>query len=182
VIERKILGVAWHPSGDAKGNRNVSIISMTRKNVASLIEGFLSLVGFAVAGTLYVAYVRHLSLPCTSGEDCELLSQSRWGHIFGFPVSLLGAAGYACLFMLSALKLTSETARSAKAMLLLMLIVSTGGFCYSWYLQYVAKYLANEFCIYCRISAITMSLIFLVTWFEKIKKFNDDVVLPSSPA
>jgi uncharacterized membrane protein len=128
----------------------------------------LAFIGTADAGTLYWAHRTGVDLPCTSGDGCDLVNASHWSHFGPFPVALFGLAAYILVLFSSVLKITSDSAKFAERLLLVILAISLCGTGYSWYLQYVAKVFIGAFCIYCRVSAITMTCIFLTSLFEKL--------------
>ncbi len=141
---------------------------MLTKTILSTLQLVLSIVGTGIAGAVYFADRSHIDLPCTTGGGCELVRNSHWSHIGPLPVSLLGLAGYIFLSMLSVVKLTADDDRLASKVGLLILVVSLGGVAYSWYLQYVAAVFIGVFCIWCRASAITMTLLFLISITDAI--------------
>jgi uncharacterized membrane protein len=142
---------------------------MRSQTIYSSVEAVLAFAGTADAGTLYLAHRSGIQLPCTSGDGCDLVYSSHWSHIGPVPVALIGVAAYVFLLFASVLKLTSVPVSSFRlALLLLILIESLVGTCFSWYLQYVSAVFIGAFCIYCRTSAIIMSLIFLITAYEFI--------------
>jgi uncharacterized membrane protein len=132
---------------------------MKRNIIFSWIELLLSFVGAGIAGTIYYAHAKNIDLPCMTGSGCDMDHASRWSHLFGFDVAMLGFIGYAILGMLSVLKLTIEGDSIAKLRLGL-LAISGGGFAYSWYLQYVSIVNVGVICSWCMSSAITMTLLF----------------------
>lgn len=137
-----------------------------------VIEAALSFVGAGIAGTLWWADRTQQDLPCTSdGHGCELVAQSRWSHVdllfwHHVPVALLGLLGYLLLLAISMLRLASESEANLTRLHRLLWLVSGGGTAYSWYLQWVAHYKIGAFCIYCRSSAILMTLLFLMATGE----------------
>jgi len=141
---------------------------MGKQTVISGIQTALSIVGTLDAGTVYWAHRAGASLPCTSGGGCDVVNNSPWAFITFFshqiPVSLCGALTYLVLLIASVLRLTGDSELAARRLNGSMLVISFLGTCYSWYLQYVAKFLIGEFCIYCRVSAFTMTLIFLASF------------------
>ena len=143
-------------------------LSMKIRKILLVCEIVLAFCGTAVAGTLYWAHRAGVDLPCSSGDGCDLVNASHWSHIGSIPVSLIGLAGYIFLLFVSVVKATADDQRLKFILLLLMLVVTFTGTCYSWYLQYVADVFIGAFCIYCRSSAIIMTLLFLCTAADQI--------------
>jgi uncharacterized membrane protein len=140
---------------------------MTRNTIFSIIELVLSFVGAAIAGIIYYADRASIDLPCSTGGGCSLVAASRWAHIFGIPVSLLGFVGYGLLAILSVLKLTSTSEFASKARLG-MLCVAFVGVAYSWFLQYVSHVYIGAICSWCMTSAITMTVLFFTLVAEQL--------------
>jgi|SRR5579883_1761629 len=133
---------------------------MRKRTLTATFQTFLSLVGTLDAGVVYWAHRVNANLPCTSVGGCDEVNNSHWAYVLGVPVSLLGAIAYVVLLLASVLRLTTDSEQLARRVNLFLLAASFLGTCYSWYLQYIAKYLIEAFCIYCRGSAIIMTLIF----------------------
>lgn len=136
---------------------------MAYRKPTALIQTLLTLVGALDAGTIYVAHRAGADLPCTTGGGCDLVNASHWSAIDGVPVALIGAFGYIVMLFTAILRLTTDSQASARRANIVLLAISFLGTCYSWYLQYVAAVFIGAFCIWCRVSAITMTLIFLTS-------------------
>ena len=139
----------------------------------AVAEAALSFAGAAVAGTLWWAHRTSVILPCTSGGGCETVADSRWAHVtvgpyHDVPVALLGLIGYVALLVLSFLKMGAERPAAVRRLHALLWLVSAGGFGYSWYLQYVAHFLLQAFCVWCFTSACLMTVLFLTATLEGI--------------
>ncbi len=136
-------------------------------------EAALSFVGAGIAGTIWRADQLHQDLPCTADGGCEIVSSSRWSHIdlvvlHHVPVAILGLTGYVLLLSLAMLRLGSDHPRLDSRLHTLIGLVSGGGVLYSWYLQWVAHAEIGAFCIWCRSSAIVMTVLFgtaALEWF-----------------
>jgi uncharacterized membrane protein len=136
---------------------------MSKRTLTASFQVLFSLVGTLDAGTLYWAHRMNENLPCTTGGGCDVVNSSSYAYVFGIPVSLLGAITYIVLLFASVLRLTTDSETTAHRVNVFLLAASLFGMCYSWYLQYIAAFRIGEFCIYCRVSAITMSLFFVTT-------------------
>ena len=145
---------------------NKSMNSAVRRRTLFIsAEAALSFVGAGIAGTLWRADQLHQDLPCTADGGCEIVSSSRWSHVdllvlHHVPVAILGLAGYILLLSLAMLRLGSDNARLDSRLHALIGLVSGGGVLYSWYLQWVAHAEIGAFCIWCRSSAIVMTVLF----------------------
>ena len=128
-------------------------------------EALLAFVGAGVAGTLWRAEQIGEDLPCSADGGCETVAASAWSHVdliffHHVPVALLGLAGYVLLLTLAMLRLSLDSRRLGSRLLGLIGLVSAGGAGYSWYLQWVAHAEIGAFCVWCRASAIVMTLLF----------------------
>jgi len=141
---------------------------MRSQTLYSSAQALLALAGTADAGTLYWAHRSGVDLPCTSGDGCDLVNASHWSHIGNVPITLLGLAAYISLLFASTLKPTVSSDSIARNLQAFILVVSFFGTIYSWYLQYVADVFIGAFCIYCRCSAIFLTLLLLTAIIERI--------------
>lgn len=128
-------------------------------------EAALAFVGAGIAGTIWRADQLHQDLPCTADGGCEIVNSSRWSHVdlivlHHVSVAVLGLAGYILLLSLAMLRLGSDSPRLGSRLHALIGFISGGGVLYSWYLQWVAHAEIGAFCIWCRSSAIVMTVLF----------------------
>lgn len=142
-----------------------------------ILEAGLSIIGAAVAGTLWWAHRVNLDLPCTAGGGCEPVNASRWSHVtFGplhaVPVALLGFITYLILLTLAMAKIASETGRARRTLHWALWLLCTFGFGYSWYLQYIAHFRIDAFCIWCFSSAAAMTLLWIVATYESVRRLR----------
>lgn len=134
-------------------------------------EAFLAFAGAGIAATIWQADRVHQDLPCTGDGGCEIVGSSRWSYLdllffHHVPVALLGLLGYVLLLSLAMLRLGIDSPRLDRRLHALIVLVSAGGFGYSWYLQWVAHAEIGAFCIWCRSSAIVMTVLFFTAVWE----------------
>ena len=85
------------------------------------LETALSVVGAAIAGTLWWAHRANVELPCTGdGRGCDLVNASRWAHVtlgpwHDIPLALLGFLSYLALLTLAMMKLGADTEQQPAA-------------------------------------------------------------------
>lgn len=155
----------------------------------TLAEIALSVLGAAIAGTLWWADRNKVDLPCTASGGCELVAQSAWSHVtigpwHDIPVALLGFVGYALLLTLSMAKWGSEDLKTRQYLLALVWLGGAGGFAYSWILQYIAHFRIGAFCVWCFASALTITALFAVASWEALaarRRFNRDSPMKEHP-
>ena len=138
----------------------------------SVIEAALSFAGAGVAGTLWWAHRVHWDPPCTADGGCAAVAASSQAYVTLGPwhdvsVALLGFLGYLVLMTLSMMKLGAEKSQTARGLHRLLWAVSAGGTVYSWYLQYVAHFVIQAFCVYCFTSACLMTALFVTATLER---------------
>ena len=136
----------------------------------------VSLVGVIVASIIYFVDRSHASLPCSDSGGCELVAASRWSHItlgpvHNIPVALLGISGYLAIH--ASVLLRNAYPLSARFIRWLLLIISTIGVAYSWYLQYVAHFRVGAFCPWCFTSALLMTALFLSAILDMVRQRHE---------
>lgn len=123
-----------------------------------MVVAVLALIGMFVA--LYLlAYGLGLmgSLMCGLG-DCAAVQASPYARLGPVPISALGVAGYAAILAVSLLGIQPRFVE-ARGVSLFLLLASLLGFGYSAYLTYIEAAVLHEWCQWCVVSAIVMTLI-----------------------
>ena len=141
------------------------------RQICTVIEAALSFAGAGIAGTLWWADRTRQDVPCSADGGCEIVAASAWSHVdlifwHHVPVALLGLLGYLFLLMLAMLRLGAEREVTQTRLHHLFWLGTAGGTAYSWYLQWVAHTQIGAFCVWCRCSAIVMTLLFLTAVWE----------------
>ncbi|MGD0765440.1 MAG: vitamin K epoxide reductase family protein [Dehalococcoidia bacterium] len=129
--------------------------------VASIIA-VLSLAGIGVAGYLAYTHVLNQPVACAGFGSCDTVAQSKYAHLGGVPVSVLGLLGYVALFAVAALWLRVGD-RFEMWPLLAIWGMSIGGAAYSVYLTYLELFVIDAICIWCATSAVIMFCILIVS-------------------
>lgn len=117
----------------------------------------LSVLGIVLS--LYLSYL-HFSdtraALCAAGSECDTVRQSSFSDMLGIPVAVLGSLGYCAIFILTLVSMPKRTKW------LTLYIVSLAGFVFSAYLTYVELFVINAICMYCVVSAVLMTVIFIM--------------------
>ncbi|MEM7008097.1 MAG: vitamin K epoxide reductase family protein [Thermodesulfobacteriota bacterium] len=122
----------------------------------------LSIIGFLLSVYLtYLHFTEGQSAFCSQGSDCDVVRQSAYSSILGIPVALLGAVGYALIFWFTYVSMSKRTRW------LLLYIISLSGFIFSAYLTYLELFVIKAICPYCVISAVIMTVLFVLIAFRK---------------
>ncbi len=161
----------------------------TRPRVPGAIYGVetaLSVIGAAIAGTLWWAHRANVELPCTgNGRGCDLVNASRLAHAslgpwHDIPIALLGFLGYLALLTLAMMKWGADTERARGLLHAPFWLISLLGAGYSLYLQYVAHVKIGAFCVWCFSSATVMTLLFLTATAEVFLRCRSQQARPAS--
>lgn len=141
------------------------------RQTCTMIEAALSFAGASIAGTLWWKDRIHQDVPCSADGGCEIVAASAWSHVtllvwHHVPVALLGLLGYLLLLTVSMLRLGMESEAWNNRLHRLTWLLAAGGTAYSWYLQWIAHARIGAFCVWCRSSAIVMTVLFLTATWE----------------
>ena len=122
----------------------------------------VSLVGIFVA--LYLSMYKGGmlgSIQCKIG-GCETVQNSPWSFFLGQPVAVWGLGAYLTLLVVAVLGLQPRFA-DARWVALVLFGVSAVGVLFSGYLTYLEAAVIHAWCMYCVVSAILITLIFLLS-------------------
>jgi len=100
-------------------------------------------------------------LSCSVGS-CETVNTSRWAVFLGFPVAAWGVFFYVAVFVLA---LVGTTALFEESPVISWLLAgwSTVGVLFSGWLTYLELAVIHAICIWCVISAILVTAIFVLS-------------------
>jgi uncharacterized membrane protein len=111
----------------------------------------LALAGIAVATYIAIAESGGGAPKCLAGgTGCETVAESRYSHLAGINVAVIGIAGFALL--LAAAVLPGDAGRFGGFLTALV------GFGFSAYLTYLELFVIDAICEWCVISAVLMTL------------------------
>jgi uncharacterized membrane protein len=133
-----------------------------RPPVARMAIAVLSLLGIFVA--LYLSMHKWGMmgpLQCTIG-GCETVQNSPWSMLFGQPVAVWGLGAYITLLVISMLGLQPRFA-GERWVALALFGISGVGVLFSAYLTYLEAAVIHAWCQWCVVSAILITLIFLLS-------------------
>ncbi len=116
----------------------------------------LSLLGIVISGYLaYNYYSGSQAAFCGAGSDCDTVRHSGFSTILRIPVALLGVIGYSLIFISAIVPMTKRNNW------LWLYILSLAGFVFSAYLTYLEFFVIEAVCMYCIVSALLMTGIFI---------------------
>jgi uncharacterized membrane protein len=127
-----------------------------------MAAALLALVGVLLAAYLYLYKIGVIgTMVCGSGS-CEVVQTSQWSRFFGIEVSLIGLLGYVGILGVSLVGLQPAHQERRWPDIWLTLL-SGGGFLFSAYLTYIELFVLDAICRWCVVSAVIISLIFVVS-------------------
>ncbi len=97
----------------------------------------------------------------TAWIDCGLVLRSVYSVVWGIPLTLVGLVYYLVVFALASLGLL----RKSQLALALVIGLSAGGFLFSVFLLYLQIGVIGAICLYCTLSGIVTTTIFLTSFF-----------------
>lgn len=132
--------------------------STKKTTVFSFLLVFVALIGLLDATYLSLSEYMGTSLVCGEFGDCAGVTSSQYSKIFGIPVAYLGFAYYAIIFFAA---LTLATFKKSVLILPLFLLSITGMLASAWFV-FAQLVLLQLICVYCMVSAVTSTTLFLV--------------------
>jgi uncharacterized membrane protein len=132
---------------------------------------FLSLIGMLDSGYLSWIKLSHSEEKCFAGiGNCAAVNSSVYSEVFNIPVAYLGLLTYLIILLLFLNVVKSGLIFKYRSYLLFGL--SLIGFLFSCYLTYVQFALLKTFCPYCLLSALTTTVIFILSTTQLVKDIN----------
>ena len=103
------------------------------------------------------------SLACTSSGGCEYVQGSRYGWFFGVDVALIGAVGWAVVFLVGFVGTLPRWADDARVTRVLAALVA-GAALFTLRLKYGEFVVLRSFCPWCAVNAIVVVLSVVLVW------------------
>ena len=124
----------------------------------------LSLLGMVIAGYLTATKLAGAAPYCAGIGSCEAVNASPYSVVLGVPVALLGFGAYLIIFGLALLpRWQPQYEFQADLALFGVALVGT---LYSAYLTYVELFVLYEICLWCVASAIVITLIAALAFWQ----------------
>ena len=114
-----------------------------------------------IADTAYLSYTHYKkkSLVCPLDHDCSVVTESKWGSMFGIRTELLGFLFYGSL--LAGILTSLFIPRFASLIHIVIFFAAAGGLLYSLFLVSIQIFVIKDYCFYCIISALLAFLLFV---------------------
>ncbi|MCS7010510.1 MAG: vitamin K epoxide reductase family protein [Anaerolineales bacterium] len=138
--------------------------STTALRTLSLILAFI---GILDAAYLLIYKLTSNDKMCLGSGDCATVNYSPYSEVYGIPVSLIGLIGY--LAIASVLLFETRNRFLVEQGPLLVFGMSLIGLLFSAYLTYIEAAILQAYCPFCIISAIVITLIFILAVIRLIK-------------
>ena len=140
--------------------------SMPRKWVT---VGWLvfSLIGFLDSTYLTIQHYRGALVGCGILSNCEEVTTSEYAVIAGIPLALLGALYYLTIFLLTIAYFDTKHSLILTVIPLLTIL----GFIASLILVYLQVFVIHALCLYCLMSALISTGLFILAMISKFDWF-----------
>lgn len=125
-----------------------------------------TLTGMGASGYLTYTHLANVAPQCAGLGDCALVQASSYAMLFGIPIALLGFLAYLVMLALAAAAyflLDEERGILAQQALFGLALVGT---LYSAYLTFIEAFVLRAYCIYCLISAISITAICILVGID----------------
>lgn len=133
-----------------------------RPPVTRMAIAVLALLGLMLSMYLSMYKLGYLGVIQCSIGSCEKVQSSRFSYFLGQPVSVWGVGAYITLLVIAVLGIQPRFARE-RWVALALFGVSAVGVAFSGYLTYLEAFVIHAWCQWCVISAILVTLIFLLS-------------------
>ena len=130
---------------------------MTKRMVVAL----LALVGLFVALYLTMYKTGMIGVITCSIGSCETVNTSRWSTLLGLPVAAWGLGFYITALAVAIASLQDRWV-DERAPSVVLVALSGWGVLFSAWLTYLELFVIHAICMWCVISAIIVTLIFIV--------------------
>ena len=123
---------------------------------------------FTAAGgfllSLYILYVKHCGKPmvCPTGSSCDTVIYSEYSKFFGIPLEYLGVLYYGILIA-TYITLITSPGSIHQIIISAVLLSTSGAFLFSLYLTSIQAFVLKQWCMWCILSAVFSTTIFIVS-------------------
>ena len=125
----------------------------------------LSFTGFLDSSYLTAKHFLGETPNCSFLKGCATVTTSQYSEIWGIPIALIGASYYLLILILSIAYLDTKNLKILK----LTVFLTPLGFLTSLFLVYLQLFVLNAICLYCIISALTSTSLFVLGGYALLK-------------
>jgi uncharacterized membrane protein len=145
-----------------------------------MVSALLALVGLFVATYLTMYKTGMIGeITCSIGS-CETVNTSRWSTFLGLPVAAWGL-GFYITALTVAIVGSSDRWADERGPALLMVGLSGWGVLFSLWLTYLELFVIHAICMWCVISAIIVTLIFITSVLDLREHAKEGSVALDAP-
>ena len=147
-----------------------------------MVAALLALIGFFVALYLTLYKTGTIgSISCSIGS-CETVNTSRWSTLLGLPVAAWGLGFYISALTVSIVGSNDRWA-DERGPAVALVALSGWGVLFSLWLTYLELFVIHAICMWCLISAIIVTLIFITSLLD-LRDFakGGGVLVDASPS
>ncbi len=135
-------------------------------SVSSRIGSALAiLLGLFASAYLLFVYVTHGPIVCGVSGGCELVRASKWAHVGPIPTPFFGVIFYFGMLLLLVARFATQ--KGERVLYWVMRIGAIVGFLESVSLFCIQWLVVKAFCVWCLISGVSATVIFLLSWFDQ---------------
>lgn len=131
-----------------------------------IIAGLIAMVGLGIASYIMIEQIQDKIPTCGAGGGCATVLTSKYAELLGVPLYYLGVIGYVSIF--------ATTLINGDRGRLLGFILSFFGFGMSAYLTFLQYVVIDSICVWCRGSAIAMTLLFITCLTRLLMFYGTD--------
>ena len=130
-----------------------------------MLAALVALAGMFVALYLTLYKLGYIgTLACAVGS-CETVQTSKWATFLGFPVGAWGVGYYIAVFAISLVGLSPSWAER-RGLSQLLVGMTAVGTVFSLWLTYLELFVIDAICMWCVISAILATALFVICWLD----------------
>jgi uncharacterized membrane protein len=147
-----------------------------------MVAALLALIGFFVALYLTLYKTGTIgSISCSIGS-CETVNTSRWSTLLGLPVAAWGLGFYVSALTVAIVG-SSDRWADERGPAVVLVALSGWGVLFSLWLTYLELFVIHAICMWCLISAIIVTLIFISSLLD-LRDFTKGggVLVDASPS
>ena len=127
----------------------------------------VAIIGIIDAAYLSYVKIAHQEVYCGGSGACDTVNNSPYAEISGIPIAYLGLGAY--IIILALLLLESRAEFWANYSPMIIFGMTLAGTLYSIYLTYVELAVLRAVCPYCVVSAIAISVLFILSLVRLFK-------------
>jgi uncharacterized membrane protein len=132
---------------------------MKKYNIYALIAAIIG-----ALDSVYLAWIKlsHNETLCAPGlGDCFTVNTSRYAELFGIPIALFGLVTYLAIIAILLFERRIDFLNENGTLALFG--IGLVGVLYSAYLSYLEEFVLHAWCPYCILSAVMITIVFIVS-------------------